>query len=135
LLNKEPSKLTEHQIKLLKGIANRIAHQIDIQTDQKEITAKSVQSAVKSFTKFTHSENFTDLTDFLSLCLGKPVSDESFSKFVDLGLAEYNAGDMILSQDGKTLQTRMKLQTKVMKRSVIKTQNKPTFLDELLGEL
>jgi hypothetical protein len=29
----------------------------------------------------------------------------------------------------------MKLQPKVMKKSIIKTQNKPTFLDELLGEL
>jgi hypothetical protein len=135
LLNKEPSQLTEHQIKLLKGIASRIAHQIDIQTEQKEITAESVQNAVKSFTNFTHSENFTDLNNFLSLCLGKPISEETFSKLVDLGIAEYSAGDMILSQDGKTLQTRMKLQTKVMKRSVIKTQNKPTFLDELLGEL
>jgi hypothetical protein len=29
----------------------------------------------------------------------------------------------------------MKLQPRVMKKSIIKAQNKPTFLDELLGEL
>jgi hypothetical protein len=42
---------------------------------------------------------------------------------------------MILSDAGRSLQRKMKLQTKVMKKSIIKAQNKPTFLDELLGEL
>tara|TARA_A100001388_G_C28647474_1_gene440205 strand:- start:84 stop:893 length:810 start_codon:yes stop_codon:yes gene_type:complete len=135
LLNKEPAKLSKHQIKLLKGIAGRIAHQIDIQTEQREITADSVQNALKSFTAVTKSENFTHLNDFLSLCVGKPVANEAFSVLVNLGLAEYEKSEMILSEAGKTLQTKMKLQTKVMKRSIIKTQNKPTFLDELLGEL
>ena len=49
--------------------------------------------------------------------------------------AKFENGEMLLSEAGKSLQRSMKLQPKVMKKSIIKTQNKPTFLDELLGEL
>lgn len=135
LLNKEPLKLNDNQITLLKGICERIAHQIDIQTEQKETTAETVQIALKSFKNITNSENSSDLNDFLSLCSGKPISEGSFSNLVKLDLAKKENGEMVLNEAGKSLQRKMKLQPRVMKKSIIKTQNKPTFLDELLGEL
>jgi hypothetical protein len=49
LLNREPLALSDKQITLLTGICERIAHQIDTQTEQKEITAETVQIALKSF--------------------------------------------------------------------------------------
>ena len=116
-------------------MCERIAHQIDTQTEQKEITAETVQTALKSFRTATNSADTSDLNDFLSLCSGKPISELSFSKLVDLDLAKYENSEMVLSEAGKSLQRKMKLQPKVMKKSIIKTQNKPTFLDELLGEL
>lgn len=135
LLNKEPSKLNDNQITLLKGVCERIAHQIDIQTEQKETTAETVQIALKSFRKITNSDNSSDLNDFLSLCSGKPISEASFLKLVKLDLAKNENGEMVLNEVGKSLQRKMKLQPRVMKKSIIKAQNKPTFLDELLGEL
>lgn len=135
LLNKEPLKLNDNQITLLKGICERIAHQIDIQTEQKETTAETVQIALKSFKNIANSDNSSDLNDFLSLCSGKPISEASFSKLVKLDLAKNENGEMVLNEVGKSLQRKMKLQPRVMKKSIIKAQNKPTFLDELLGEL
>jgi hypothetical protein len=135
LLNKEALKLNDNQITLLKGICERIAHQIDIQTEQKEITAETVQIALKSFKNIANSDNSSDLNDFLSLCSGKPISKASFSKLVKLDLAKNENGEMVLNEVGKSLQRKMKLQPRVMKKSIIKAQNKPTFLDELLGEL
>ena len=135
LLNKEPLKLNDNQITLLKGICERIAHQIDIQTEQKETTAETVQIALKSFKNIANSDNSSDLNDFLSLCSGKPISEASFSKLVKLDLAKKENGEMVLNEVGKSLQRKMKLQPRVMKKSIIKAQNKPTFLDELLGEL
>ena len=135
LLNKEPLKLNDNQITLLKGICERIAHQIDTQTEQKEITAETVQMALKSFKNIANSDNSSDLNDFLSLCSGKPISEASFLKLVKLGLAKNENGEMVLNEVGKSLQRKMKLQPRVMKKSIIKAQNKPTFLDELLGEL
>ena len=135
LLNKEALKLNDNQITLLKGICERIAHQIDIQTEQKEITAETVQIALKSFKNIAKSDNSSDLNDFLSLCSGKPISEASFSNLVKLDLAKNENGEMVLNEVGKSLQRKMKLQPRVMKKSIIKAQNKPTFLDELLGEL
>ena len=135
LLNKKPLALTDKQITLLKGICERIAHQIDTQTEQKEITAETVQIALKSFRAYTSSEDSSDLNDFLSLCSGKRISKTSFSKLVEFDLAKHEDGETVLSDAGRSLQRKMKLQTKVMKKSIIKAQNKPTFLDELLGEL
>jgi hypothetical protein len=135
LLNKEALKLNDNQITLLKGICERIAHQIDIQTEQKEITAETVQIALKSFKNIANSDNSSDLNDFLSLCSGKPISEASFLKLVKLNLAKNENGEMVLNEVGKSLQRKMKLQPRVMKKSIIKAQNKPTFLDELLGEL
>ena len=63
------------------------------------------------------------------------ISKTSFSKLVEVDLATYEDGEMVLSEAGRSLLRKMKLQPKVMKKSIIKTQNKPTFLDELLGEL
>jgi hypothetical protein len=135
LLNKEPVILNDNQITLLKGMCERIAHQIDTQTEQKEITAETVQIALKSFRNITNSDNASDLNDFLSLCSGKPIEEASFSKLVKLDLATNDNGEMVLNDAGKSLQRKMKLQPRVMKKSIIKAQNKPTFLDELLGEL
>ena len=135
LLNKKALKLNDNQITLLKGICERIAHQIDIQTEQKEITAETVQIALKSFKNIANSDNSADLNDFLSLCSGRPISEASFLKLVKLGLAKNENNEMVLNEVGKSLQRKMKLQPRVMKKSIIKAQNKPTFLDELLGEL
>ena len=50
LLNGEPLSLSKKQIELIKGLAERIAHQIDLQTDQKETTSDSMHQAIKKFT-------------------------------------------------------------------------------------
>ena len=127
--------MDDKKITLLKGICERIAHQIDTQTEQKEITAETVQIALKSFQAVTNSVGSAELNDFLSLSSGKRISETSFLKLVEFDLAEQEDGEMVLSEAGRSLQRKMKLQPKVMKKSIIKTQNKPTFLDELLGEL
>ena len=59
LLNKTPAALTNEQIQLIKGMAQRIAHQIDIQTDQRETTVDAVQSALKTFTSISSDNNLS----------------------------------------------------------------------------
>ena len=136
LMNRSPSSLNKKQIDLLKGLATRIAHQIDIQTEQKETTADSVQTVLKIFNSQAKSSSFDDLNAFLSLCLGKIISHNDFLKLSSLELANYDSKkEMALSAKGIALQKKMKLQTKVMKRSIIKVEDRPAFLDDLLGEL
>ena len=136
LMNKSPASLTEQEVFLIRGLADRIAHQIDIQTEQKESSAASVQTGLKIFSSNVNSERFNDLNAFLLLCSGKIISQADYQNLNTLGLAIYNSNDeMLLSPQGTTLQKQMKLQTRVMRRSIIKSEDKPALLDDLLGEL
>ena len=136
LLNGEPSSLTKKQIELIKSLAERIAHQIDLQTDQKETTSDSMHQAIKKFTNRLNVNNFDLLNTFLNVCSGKIIAEEEFQQLKKHDLAvKVSSGDVVLNENGKTLLSEMKLQPKVMKRNVIDTDGRPAFLDDLLGEL
>ena len=136
LLNGEPSSLTKKQIELIKGLAERIAHQIDLQTDQKETTSDSMHQAIKKFTNRVHVNDLDLLNKFLNVCSGKIIAEEELEHLKKTDLAKKDpSGEIVLTENGKTLLSEMKLQPKVMKRNVIDTDGRPTFLDDLLGEL
>ena len=131
LLNSEPAALSEHQVRLIKGIAERIAHQIDIQTNQRETTVDAVQSALRTFTSISSDNNLSIFNNFLSVCLGKSLPSDDMKILDQMGLTE-NAE---LSPKGKDILKQMKLQPKVMKKKIVSSKDKPQFLDDLLGEL
>ena len=136
LLNGEPASLTKKQIELIKSLAERIAHQIDLQTDQKETTSESMHQAIKKFTNRVNMNDLDLLNKFLNVCSGKIVSEEELEQLQKTDLAKRDSsGEVILTENGTTLLSEMKLQPKVMKRNVIDTDGRPTFLDDLLGEL
>ena len=136
LLNGEPSSLTKKQIELIKSLAERIAHQIDLQTDQKETTSESMYRAIKKFTKRINVNDLDLLSGFLNICSGKIISEAELDQLKRNDLAKKDpSGEVILTDNGKILLSEMKLQPKVMKRNVIDTDGRPTFLDDLLGEL
>ena len=131
LLNSKPSALTEHQVRLIKGIAERIAHQIDIQTNQRETTVDAVQSALRTFTSISSDNNLSLFNNFLSVCSGKSIPSEEMKSLDEVGLTENSE----LSSKGKEILRQMKLQPKVMKKKIVRSKDKPQFLDDLLGEL
>ena len=136
LLNGDPLSLNEKQIELIKGLAERIAHQIDLQTDQKETTSDSMQQAINKFLNRVNGNDLNLLNKFLNVCSGKIVSEEELEQLKEIDLAKKDpSGEVVLTESGKTLLSEMKLQPKVMKRNVIDTGGRPTFLDDLLGEL
>jgi hypothetical protein len=131
LLNKRPAALNEEQIQLIKGIAQRIAHQIDIQTNQRETTVDAVQSALKTFTSISSGNNLSLFNNFLSVCSGKSLPNDDMKILDEMGLTENSE----LSSKGKDILRQMKLQPKVMKKKIVSSKDKPQFLDDLLGEL
>ena len=131
LLNKTPAALTNEQIQLIKGMAQRIAHQIDIQTEQRETTVDAVQSALKTFTSISSDNNLSLFNNFLSVCSGKSLPTDEMKSLDEMGLTENSE----LSTKGKEILKQMKLQPKVMKRKIVSSKDKPQFLDDLLGEL
>ena len=136
LLNGEPLSLTSKQILLIKSLAERIAHQIDLQTDQKETTSDSMHQAILKFSSWVKRNDLDLLNKFLNVCSGKILGEEEFKELQEIGLAMKDQSDeIVLTDSGTKLLSEMKLQPKVMKRNLIDTGEKPTFLDDLLGEL
>ena len=131
LLNKKPAALNEEQIQLIKGIAQRIAHQIDIQTNQRETTVDAVQSALRTFASISSDDNLSLFNNFLSVCSGKSIPSEEMQSLDEMGLTKNSE----LSPKGKEILRQMKLQPKVMKKKIVSSKDKPQFLDDLLGEL
>ena len=84
LLNGEPSSLTNKQIELIKSLAERIAHQIDLQTDQKETTSETMHQAIKKFTNRVNVNDLDLLNKFLNVCSGKIVSEEELEQLKKL---------------------------------------------------
>ena len=131
LLNKKPAGLTDQQIKLMKGIAKRIAHQIDIQTNQRETTVDAVQNSVKTFLSKGFDNNLNLFNNFLSVCAGKLLPSDEMKYLDEMGLTKNSE----LSAKGKEVLQQMKLQPRVMKKNIVSSKDKPKFLDDLLGEL
>ena len=128
--------LTSKQVLLIKSLAERIAHQIDLQTDQKETTSESMHQAILKFSSWVKRNDLDLLNKFLKVCSGKILGEEEFKELQEIGLARKDQSDeMVLTESGSKLLSEMKLQPKVMKRNLIDTGEKPTFLDDLLGEL
>ncbi|NCX55321.1 MAG: hypothetical protein EBW83_11420, partial [Rhodobacterales bacterium] len=73
---------------LIKGIAERIAHQIDIQTNQRETTVDAVQSALRTFTSISSDNNLSLFNNFLSVCSGKSLPSEDMKILDQMGLTE-----------------------------------------------
>jgi ERCC4-type nuclease len=131
LTNKKPAALTDEQIQLMKGISQRIAYQIDIQTNQRETTLDAVQSALRTFTSISPDNNLSLFNNFLSVCSGMSLPTDEMKSLDEMGLTENSE----LSTKGKEILKQMKLQPKVMKRKIVSSKDKPQFLDDLLGEL
>jgi len=131
LLDSEPAALTEHQVKLIKGIAERIAHQIDIQTNQRETTIDAVQSALKAFASISPHNDLSLFHNFLSVCAGQKIPSDEMKSLEQTGLTKSSE----LSTLGREVLKQMKLQPKIMKKKIVSTKDKPQILDDLLGEL
>ena len=136
LLDKKPKSLSDTQIKLVKGLADRIAHQLDIQTDQKELTADAMQKSVKIFHQITGANSFEQLEAFLAVCSGHRVGSDEYQYLVKLNLVDEDpSAGTILNKNGISLQTKMNLQTRIMRRHTVNSDGKANLLDDLLGDL
>jgi hypothetical protein len=136
LLDKKPKSLSDTQIKLVKGLADRIAHQLDIQTDQKELTADAMQRSVKTFHQITGANSFEQLEAFLAVCSGHRVGSDEYQYLVKLNLVDEDpTAGTILNKNGISLQTKMNLQTRIMRRHTVNSDGKANLLDDLLGDL
>jgi hypothetical protein len=136
LMNMEPITLSKEQITMIKKITQNLAHLLDIQTEQKEITSHKILDALKAFQACDSSLTMNDFKTFITLCSDMPIADTPSASFLQSGLVfRGESGAYSLSADGRTLQGDMKLQAKVMKKFKIEGDAAEALLNEMLTEV
>ena len=136
LMNMEPITLSQEQIAMIKKITQNLAHLLDIQTEQKEITSYKILDALKAFQACDSSLTMDDFKTFITLCSDMPIADTPSASLIQSGLIfRGESGVYSLSAGGRSLQGDMKLQAKVMKKFKVEGDAAEALLNEMLTEI
>ncbi len=134
--NPEPMKISESKIKLVKKITQNIAHLLDLKTEQKELTAQKIFYALEVFHKIDYEFALKDFKNFLAICSEINIPWKSLKNLVKHNLCEIGQnGNVILTSDGRILQSKMKIETKIMKKIKLEGSDAKKLVDEMLSEI
>ena len=131
-----PKGLNAEQISQVKKITSSIAHMLDLQIQQKELTSQRMLEALSHFQKIDADFGLDDFKSYVSLCSELNVGAEDAEGIINVGLAKINSsGRVELSEAGRKLQFDMNLQQKAMKRIKMDGGEADALLDELFAEI
>ena len=131
-----PKALNDEQVAQVKKITSSIAHMLDLQIKQKELTSERMLDALAHFQKVDSSFGLSDFKMYVSLCAELNVSKEDATGIINVGLAEdVGSGRIQLTDVGRRLQFDMNLQQKAMKRIKMDGGEADALLDEMFAEI
>ena len=131
-----PKGLNEEQIEQVKKITRSIAHMLDLQIRQKELTSQRMLDALAHFQKVDAGFGLNDFKMYVSLCSELSVSTADAEGIIRVGLAELDdAGRIHMTESGRRLQFDMNLQQKAMKRIKMDGGEADALLDEMFAEI
>ena len=126
------SNLTSHQIDMLVKLTGRLAHQLDIQSEQRELTASKTIDLLRSVQKIFPNFNINELISFLSVIDGSFIDDKMSEVLLQNNLIE---SDGNLSAYGRKIQKEIGLDKGVHKKMVIAKDEISSNLDNMIDEL
>jgi hypothetical protein len=131
-----PKGLNDEQVTQIKKITRSIAHMLDLQIQQKELTSQRMLDALSHFQKVDRSFGLEDFKVYISLCSELSVAIKNAEGIIKVGLAEVDdAGQVQMTEAGRRLQFDMNLQQKAMKRIKMDGSEADALLDELFAEI
>ena len=131
-----PKGLNDEQISQVKKITSSIAHMLDLQLKQKELTSQRMLEALSHFQKADSRLGLDDFKIYVSICSELGVSSTDAEGIIRVGLAELDdAGQVQMTEAGRKLQFDMNLQQKAMKRIKMDGSEADALLDELFAEI
>ena len=125
-------KLDENQTKLIQKLAARLAHQLETQGDQREITASRAIDMLQVVVK--HNPNFTikDTINFLSVIEGRPIDETAKQALIEKELLDEEG---VMTKKARGFQSDLDLDQGIFKRISISKEEAQTNLDNMLSEL
>ena len=126
------SKLEKQQIDLLEKLAGRLAHQLETQSAQREITASKTKSLLLETQKKFPNFGIKGLIAFLSLIEGEQLDSSAKKALKNDGLISDN-GQM--TEKARLFQKQIGLDSGIFRRIVVSDNNIQENLDNMLNEL
>ena len=131
-----PKAINNHQVELIKKIAANIAHLLDIQIQQKEMTSQKILEALIQFRSVDDSLGIDDFQTFVSLSADLKVENEQAKRLIETQLCELNdEGTLSINSKGIELQRKMKVETKPMKKIKMTGDSASALIDQMFSEI
>ena len=136
LFNTEPKKLSSDQENLLVRISKNIAHLLDLQVEQRSLTAQKIVQATDVLSEELPGATLLELKALLLLESDLRVSAGDANSLVENGFCTKDAkSNAILSSAGRLLIEKMGITPKPMKRLKISGDDASELIDKMFSEL
>ena len=135
LVNNEKKELADQQIILVQKLVARLAHQLDTQSEQREITSNKIQDAINEFSKSVPNASLDDFKYFISICSNKKVATSLLDNLISLELLSQENDDVVLTKKGRETQQRMGMQTQILQKVKVEGNAAENMVNDMLSKL
>ena len=125
-------KLDENQITLIQKLAARLAHQLETQGDQREITASRAIDMLKVVIKHNPDLTIKDTINFLTVIEGRPIDEAAKHSLIKFDLLDASG---VMTKKAREFQRELDLDQGIFKRISITKEQAQVSLDNMLSEL
>ena len=125
-------KLDENQITLIQKLAARLAHQLETQGDQREITASRAIDMLKVVIKHNPDMTIKDTINFLTVIEGRPIDESGKQSLIKYDLLDASG---VMTKRAREFQSELDLDQGIFKRISISKEQAQVNLDNMLSEL
>ena len=136
LFNSDVKKLSLEQVDLIKRITKNIAHLLDLQVEQRSLTAEKIVRASDALSKELDKATLQDFNTLLLLESDMAVDEEDAMNLLENKFCKKDTkSNIVLTADGRRLIEKMGLTPKPMKRLKITGSDASELLDRMFSEL
>jgi len=136
LFNTDPKRKAESQEDLIKRIARNIAHLLDLQVEQRSLTAEKIIKAADILSSEISEASLVDFKNLLLLAAELPINPEETEHLQRDGFCELDGARKItLTSKGRQLIQSMGLTPKPMKRIKVTGNDAAELIDKIFEEL
>ena len=126
------AKLDENQITLIQKLAARLAHQLETQGDQREITASRAIDMLKVVDKYNPGMTIKDTISFLTVIEGRPIDGSARQTLIEFELLDEEG---LMTKKARGFQSELDLDQGIFKRISVSKDQAQVNLDNMLSEL
>ena len=128
--------LSDGQIDLLVKLTGRLAHQLEIQAEQREMTAKRVVELITKIKKTIPTIDIEEVIGFLSAVNSQSIEKQMQDQLMNLNLISINnKNEIIFTNLGRNLQKDIGLDSGVYRRIIVSRDIVESNLDKMLTSL